>query len=560
MGHDRQNVGATEDDVQRIRIVWAGLDTRKQVIIVAAGLAMFVAFLAMSRMAATPNMRLLFAGLESSSAGEVVRSLEQRGTPYEVRGGSILVPAAQRDELRMILASEGLPTNGGRGYELLDSLNGFGTTSQMFDTAYWRAKEGELARTIVASNHISQARVHIAKTGSNPFQRDIKPTASVSVVPAGAPVTPAQANAIRHLVASAVSGLSVANVAVIDANGSLIGSPETASSSSTADDRAQQMRDRVLRLVEARVGSGNAVVEISLETVTKTESIRERRFDPNSRVAISTEIEERSDSSSNHQGAADVTIASNLPDGDAASGDGSNAKTSSTVERINYEVSETELEILRSPGAVKRLTVAVLVNGVTGPDPDGEAVFQQRPEDELAALRELVASAVGFDSERGDVITLKSMDLPAIETLGTMAGASFFQQLNLDTMSLIQMAALAIVTLVLGLFVVKPILSNTSALPVSSLAVLPAATPGSSSELPLETQVLTGELDDGSSAAFGSLAPPSAEGSSGSAGNIPALIDAPVDPANRLRSMIGERQEETVEILRSWLEESEETV
>ena len=254
--------------MQQIRTVWAGLDTRKRVIIGLAGLAVIAGLLVLSRLAAAPSMKLLYAGLESGAAGDVVRSLEQRGVMFEVRGGSIYVPAGARDELRLTLASEGLPTNGGKGYELLDSLNGFGTTSQMFDAAYWRAKEGELARTILASRHIAQARVHIAHDGSSPFQRSVAPTASVSVVAAGAPVTPDQANAIRFLVASAVAGMSVENVAVIDANGSLLGQPDNAASAGSAEDRAQQLRERVLRLVEARVGPGNAVVEVSVDTVT----------------------------------------------------------------------------------------------------------------------------------------------------------------------------------------------------------------------------------------------------------------------------------------------------
>ena len=211
--------------MQQILNIWASLDARKRLMAIGATVAVILTVFAMSQVAQKPTMQLLYAGLESSSAGDVVSALEQSGVQYEVRGGSIYVPSAQRDELRMTLASQGLPANSGKGYELLDSLTGFGTTSQMFDAAYWRAKEGELARTIVASPHVSQARVHIANTGSNPFQRTIEPTASVSVTPMGTPITAAQANAMRCLIASAVTGLSVVNVAVIDANGSVIGSP-----------------------------------------------------------------------------------------------------------------------------------------------------------------------------------------------------------------------------------------------------------------------------------------------------------------------------------------------
>ena len=527
-----------EGCLQQIKNVWAGLDKRKQGVVFLAGLAIFVSIFAMSRMIAAPSMTLLYAGLENGAAGDVVRALEQRRAAYEVRGGSIYVESSLRDELRMTLASEGLPANGSAGYELLDSLSGFGTTSQMFDAAYWRAKEGELARTIVASAYVEQARVHIAQNGSNPFQRTAESSASVSIVPSSTPVTPSQANALRYLIASAVADLSVENVVVIDANGILIGSAEAPASASSAEDKAQILRDRVLRLVEARVGAGNAVVEVSVETVTESETVRKRIVDPESRVAISTDSEERTDNSTSQAGS--VTVASNLPDGDAQEPDGSTAQTSETRERANFEISETEHEILRVPGAVKRLTVAVLVNGQFAGEADGGDAFQARTEAEMAALRDLVSSAVGFDANRGDVITIKSMDLSVATPLGTPAVTSLVSRLQLDMMSLIQIGLLALVTMVLGLFVVRPVLSTSVDQPATALTSLPISAPAS------ET-VLTGEIEDDSTRER-------------KTGEIAALRGRTDDPVDRLRSMIGERQEETVEILRGWLEEKEENV
>ncbi|WP_282119615.1 flagellar basal-body MS-ring/collar protein FliF [Ruegeria atlantica] len=529
--------------MQQIGTVWASLDRRKQIIVAGAVVLMFLGILAMSRLVTTPSMTLLYAGLESGAAGDIVRSLDQRGVQYEIRGGSIYVPGSQRDELRLTLASEGLPATGNRGYELLDSLSGFGTTSQMFDAAYWRAKEGELARTIVGSPHISQARVHIANGSANPFQRSVAPTASIYLVASGTDITSDQAKAIRFLVSSAVSGLAPENVTVIDSNGAVIGAQDNPVSADTADDKSRQLRERVLRLIEARVGAGNAVVEVSVDTVTKTESIRERRFDPNGRVAISTDVEERSDSARNQSG--DVTVASNLPDGDGAGGDESNSNATQTRERVNYEVSETELEVHNGPGAIKRLTVAVLVNGTRSVDANGSETFTPMPQTEMDALQELVASAVGYDVERGDVITLKSLDLPAVEPQGSLATASLWQKVHFDAMSLIQMAVLALVSLVLGVFVIRPILTQ----PATAPALLPAGT----AQEP--DAYLTGEIATDEGGQFTTL-PGQAP-----TGNVPALAtDAGADPVDRLRAMIGDKQEETVEILRSWLEEGEERV
>ena len=541
--------------MQQIITNWAALDARRRITVIAATLAMFAAVLMLTRLASSPSLTLLYSGLESSAAGDVVTALEQRGVAYDVRGGSIFVEASRRDELRMTLASEGLPANSARGYELLDELSGFGTTSQMFDAAYWRAKEGELARTILTHPSITGVRVHIANTGSNPFQRDIKPTASVSITTGGGSISGKEARALKFLVAAAVSGLVPEDVAIIDTVGGLIGSADE-TPANAPDDRAEAMRLRIKRLLEARVGVGNVMVEASVDTETRSESILEKQIDPNSRVAISTDTEERSDSASDQGGGGGVTVASNLPQGDGAAGDSSSSQTSETRERINYEVSSTERQITLTPGAIKRLTVAVLVNGTVTTDAAGVETFEPRSEEELGALRELVASIVGFDEARGDVITLKTMQFTPEEPLGTAAEPSFLAGLSLDVMSIIQAVVLAVVAIVLGMFVVRPVLSGPPNAAMAQLAP-PADGPASADAAEAGLTPLTGEITDNNF----------------DAGNIPVISDAQTgadgvsaitaaggqDPVERLRGLIGERQEETVEILRSWLEGEEET-
>lgn len=547
-----QNVRHLEAVVHQIVSAWTGLPLRRQVIVALATGAMFFAILAMSRMATAPNMTLLYAGLESGAAGEVVRALEQRGAAFEVRGDSIFVDAKERDQLRLTLASEGLPANSTRGYELLDTLSGFGTTSQMFDAAYWRAKEGELARTIVSSPHISMARVHIASTGSNPFQRGVTPKASVAVTPSGASITPQQAKAIRFLVSSAVAGLASEDVAVIDANGALIGSGDEAVPTSVAEDKASILKARVERLLEARVGFGNAVVEVSVDTISESEAIRERIFDPEGRVAVSTDTEERS-TSSTEAGGGNVTVASNLPDEEGGEGENSSSQNSETRERVNYEVSETEREVVREAGAIKRITVAVLVNEVEVLNEDGQPSTVARGAEELDDLQALVASAVGFDAERGDIITIKSMGLQSVPLQGTQANASLMNRLSLDVMSAIQMAVLALVTLILGLFVVRPLLSRNSPEQVSEVPALPPAS-GSG-----EHSSISGEASPEGDFELPEL--PIISDFGENQDDLPGLaIGSPMseNPVDRLKTLIDERQEETVEILRSWLEDKEE--
>ncbi len=533
--------------MKNVIAIWSSLDFRRRLIIAGATVAMFLAIIGLSRMASQPDMVLLYAGLEPAAAGEVVAALDQRGIAHRVTGDSIFVDAAQRDSLRMALASEGLPAAGGGGYELLDNLSGFGTTSQMFDAAYLRAKEGELARTLLALPEIRAARVHIASAPARAFQPETQASASVTVTTVSGNLSEAQARAIRHLVASAVAGMTPDAVQIIDTVAGLIGGQEAADfDSGDATDRAAAIKGNVERLLSARVGPGKSVVEVAVDLVSERESITERTFDPQGRVAISSETEERTGSSTEPGG--DVTVASNLPEGDAAAGAQGQSQTSETRERVNYEVSETQREVLRSPGAMRRLTVAVMVDGVVTTAADGTRAWAPRTEEEMATLRELVASAVGLDEARGDVLTLKSLEfqeLPLAE--GSVVEAGFLPAMGpLDVLSMVQTAVLAVVALVLGLFVIRPILTSAANRPALSAPGPTLALPGVGgfSGVALDGEVETGYAIPGYPATGTSM----------------AGIEGEDDPASRLRRLIEKRQTESIEILRGWMEADEERV
>ncbi|MFD2172950.1 flagellar basal-body MS-ring/collar protein FliF [Rhodobacter lacus] len=549
--------------MQQLLALWQGLDTLKRAVVIGATVLMFAAVLALSSFASRPDMALLYAGLEGARSGEVISALEARGVPYEVRGDAIYVEAARRDELRMSLASEGLPATGGAGYELLDSLSGFGTTSQMFDAAYWRAKEGELARTIVSNPMIRQARVHIAAPAATSFRRDSRPSASVTVVTASGGLSPTHAKALKFLVSSAIQGMTPDEVSIIDSVSGLVSTGDD-SMSPAASDRADELRKNVERLLEARVGYGNAVVEVSVQTVTEREAITERLIDPNSRVPISTDVESSSKKADDTKPGA-VTVASNLPSGDAANGGKSQSQAADSRERTNYEVSETTREVVRAPGDIKRLTVAVLVDGVEGTDANGVASTVPRSDEELAALKELVSSAVGFDESRGDVITIRSMAFEPIADMGTSAEASLFASSPLDAMQLIKLGVFALVVLVLGLFVMRPLLAQRAAAREAELGELPSGLIGAEG-IPSSdgTPALNGEISDGdlplgqmsvvSDFDLGDM--PMGMGM----GNYGIEEQGDEDPVKRLKRLIEERQAESVEILRSWMDETEESV
>lgn len=538
--------------MQHLKNLWLSLDTRKQIIAILGGLAIMATLFAIYQVATKPGMSLLYSGLEDRASGDVIQALEAKAVAYEIRGDSIFVDTSRRDALRMSLASEGLPGITSTGYEVLDGLNGFGTTSQMFDAAYWRAKEGELARTIISSPMIASARVHIATSLRRSVFRDSEPSASVSVITSGGTLPAGHAKALKYLVASAVAGLAPENVAIVDGQGGLIDASDSQSTANLADQRAEILRGRIQNLLEARVGHGNAVVEISVETVTESETIQQKQIDPDSRVVISTDSEETVNTSTNADDTS-VGVASNLPDGDAAAQQKSASNENRTRERINYEISETERRIVREPGAIKRLSVAVLVNSALGPDaPDGQE-NPQRSDAELSNLRELVASAVGYDEQRGDMITIKAMEFQSPGPLGTGSNTSLIEKWGIDVMSLARLGILALTALALALFVLRPIL--TGARQNAGILAPPTAPPDRGSASREEAMAaLTGEIDDSPRNTNAMELLPSDRARMGG-----AISDQPgEDPVERLRAMIDERKEETVEILRNWLEPREE--
>ena len=513
---------------------------RRRVVAGLAVIALIATVVGLFRVATQPRLSLLYAGLEPTVAGEVISALEADGAAFDVRGGAIYVDAARRDALRLTLAGQGLPSNGGAGYELLDGLSGFGTTSQMFDAAYWRAKEGELARTIATNRQLSGVRVHLSNPSNDPFARDLVASASVAYTNNGAPLTQTQILALRHLVAAAVTGLNPDQVSVIDSRLGLI--PLDAASGGAGgagnDGIAETLRRNVVRLLEARVGAGKAIVEVNVDTVTEREIISERMIDPESRVAISSDTEETTNSANDARGNG-VTVASNLPEGDAgANGGTSESSEARTREVVNYEVSETQREILREPGAIRRVSLAVLVDGLVDPT-TGE--WQPRSVEEIANLRELASSAIGFDEARGDTITIHSLQFEALDPIPESPAPGFMDRIAIDVMGLIQLAVLAVVTLILGLFVVRPLLLAPPRTPTA----LPPPEPSTIDGLP-DLAALQAE---GGEPAFD--LPDISELPS-----LPAPVDQ--DPAERLRDLIGERKDETVEVLSRWMSEQPE--
>lgn len=511
---------------------------KQKLILGGAFLATFLTIAGFAWFANQPNMALLYAGLEPGQAGTVVAAIEKSGTPYEVRGDSIFVPTDQRDALRMALASEGLPAAGGSGYEILDGMSGFGTTSQMFDAAYWRAKEGELGRTILALPNVKSARVHLAVPAGRGYKREAQASASVTLTTNGTPISQVQGRALRYLVSSGVPGMSADAVTVIDSQRGVVPSGDEMASES----RAVEMKRNVERILEPHVGLGNVIVELNLDLVTEAELLTEQRFDPQQRALISQESQESSDQSSNAQNGA-VSAASNLPEGQGDQGDQSKSARSETRQRSNFEVSRVTREVRKQPGDIRRLTVAVLVNGTAQKNEAGELVATPRPEAELETIRELVSSAVGFDEARGDQLTVKSLPFAGIDGEGVLAThGGLFDRLELN--SLARIALIGLFALILAALILRPMLKGRAggkaALDLSGRGTDPTLLPPVAQAIAVEVEPVTPavapEID------FVPLNGPDA------------------DPVARLRELMKEKREESVRILSGWIERREDAI
>lgn len=557
--------------MEQVMALWTGWDWPRRAAAIGSSVAVLGLLLLLGRGSVTPDYALLYAGLDPAAAGEVVAELDAQGVPYRIAGGGIEVPAADRDRLRMVLAGNGLPRTGGAGYEILDSLSGFGTTSQMFDAALQRAKEGELARTMLAHPGIRAARVHISGEARSPFDRGTRLAASVVVTPnAPGAIGADQARALRYLVSSAVSGLGPEDVAVIDgSSGRVIDGDDPLGGGGLSSRRAAELRKNVLRLLEPHVGIGGALVEVHVDLVTEQESYVERRIDPDSRVQIATEKAETNRSSTG-SGTGPVTVASNLPDGDTA-GTGGTEQSSDreSREQAQYDFSEVTREVVRQPGDIRRISVAVLVDGHTEVGTDGTPVWTARTAEELEALESLVASAVGLDPARGDSLTLRSMRLVGPSEPDATPSPPLVSFGELDTMRLIQLGVLTVVLLGLAAFVVRPLLrARALPLPPARAAIasdgadpdMPvAATPPATASAGPGLTDMSQDAAEIPSMAIGTFAFPDdgplADAGSGSTGPSARLDEA--EAVARLRNLIADRREEALEVLRGWVEASE---
>ena len=362
------------------------------------------------------DFQVLYSNLTQEDAGQAIAKLKEMKVPYKVDGNSISVPADKVYELRLELASQGIPQGGGIGYEIFDK-NQFGVTEFVQRLNYVRALQGELARTIRTLAEVDQARVHIAVPEKTIFtDKEDKPTASVVLkLKGGRTLNQGQIGGIVHLVSSSVEGLPPGNVSVIDNMGNLLSRPSDGSDM-VADAKQLEYQKTVDReyesklqsMLEGIIGRGKAIVRVSTKIDFSKVERTEEKFDPDT-IAIKSEQTTQEKSVGSAQGGV-PGVASNQPGQQPAPAAGSPSASQKQTASTNYEVSRVVSKIIEPRGIVKSLSVAVLVDGTYGKAQGAEkGAFVARNEQEMKKYDDIVKAAIGFDKNRGDQVIVENV-------------------------------------------------------------------------------------------------------------------------------------------------------
>jgi len=423
-----------------------------------------------------------------------VKDLDRQAIPYELKndGAIVLVPKDRVTQLRMKIAEGGLPKGGGMGYEIFDKSDSLGATSFVQNINHLRALEGELSRTIRAIGRVQAARVHLVLPERPLFSRDKVEASAAIVLKVRGVLETQQVRAIRHLVASAVNGLKPERVSVVDEAGRLLadgaGSDGPGEPQARAEERQaafeKRLREQIESIVSNVVGPGRARVQLTADfdfnRITETSD----RFDPEGRVVRSSQTrEEQSTTSDSREG--QVTVGNELPN--AARGPGSGAGTENpqpqprdqnkkSEEIVNYEISRTTKTEVVEGGRIKRVSVAVLVDGTYGKNDAGDVTYQPRSAEEMDRISALVRSAVGFDQRRGDqmeVINLRFAEAQASPITEPSGWKSYLQFTKDDIMRGAELTVMTLLGLIVLFVVVRPLVQRILA-PDERLQLAPA--------------------------------------------------------------------------------------
>jgi len=386
---------------QEIVKIYKSLDNQKRIFILGGSVATVFLIVLLVRFTVNANYEVLFSGLDNSEAGTIVEKLREQNVSYQLKNGgtTIMVPSSKVYDLRLDMASQGLPQSGTVGYEIFDK-NNIGVTDFIQKINFRRALEGELSRTISTFGEVNSARVHLVIPEQSLFVEDQKETtASITVkLKPGSSLAMRQIQAIGNLVAASVEGLHPNNVTIVDSNGNILAQPSGSSSLLSLSSNQMELKrnvenyysERVKSLLENVVGKDRAAVQITVDLNFDQVEKTETKFDPDNVVVISEQK--------------NVQTTGNTAEG-----------TPDRTEDVttNYEVNKTVQRIVQDIGSINRISVAAMVDGKyqvpPGAAEDTPPQYVPLTTNELNQLSDIVKSAVGFSQLRQDEVQVVNL-------------------------------------------------------------------------------------------------------------------------------------------------------
>ncbi len=413
-----------------------------------------------------PAYETLYGGLDRQDVANIGSALTEAGIPFDVAadGASVKVRYSETARARMLLAEKGLPHSASSGYELYDKLGSLGLTSFMQDVTRVRATEGELARTIQLMNGIRAARVHIVLPDEGSFRRAKQPPSASVMIRTETIADARTGQAIRHLVAAAVPGMSVDLVTVLNTDGTLLSSgddlQEQAPGKMLTLEKtvSKDIQDNIRRELTPYLGLHNFQISVAAKLNTDNRQTNETIYNPDSRVERSTRVVKENNTVNNSTSQAPTSVAGAVPQDKPAASTAADAKSSTTdnskrEELTNYELSSKVVTTVSGGYGIDHLSIAVLVNRTALANPKGGSAAAQ-----LADIEALVNSAAGLRKERGDTIKVLAADFAeAGHDLDPIPSPGILDVLMRQSGTAINALAVVIVAILLIVFGIRPL-------------------------------------------------------------------------------------------------------
>ena len=401
--------------VNALAAIWAKMSPLQRIASVGGAVGLLAAVIGLSIWLSRPEYRVLYSNLGPEDASVVIKTLQGDKVAYRItdNGATIMVPQEVVYDQRIKIAGEGGLVGQGIGFEIFDKVK-VGQTDFVQKINYSRALQGELARTISQFPSVESARVHLVIPRRSLFVEERQsPSASVvlKLTRANVKIDQKEINAILNMMLMSVEGLDRAHVSITDTSGKVLYQPEEDSLAGITTTQ-MEYRQTVQRNLERRIeemlqplfGSGRVIAKVNADMDFSQKTIRRELFDPE-KTAVRSEYrqEESQQGRANLEaGAPDVNFR-----GDGITGSVSDQTGTRESRTTNYEINKEEQQIVSNVGELRRLTVAVLIDG-TYVKTDGTWTFMPRKSEELERVRQLVHNAVGLDTARGDALEVSS--------------------------------------------------------------------------------------------------------------------------------------------------------